>query len=385
MKKTTDSKTIISRYLAAILSSELKQKMVFLGGPRQVGKTSLAQSLMTKSSIYMNWDDDQNKEDILSKKITTSADFIIFDEIHKYRNWRQFIKGLFDKNKNNLKIMVTGSARLDHFRKGGDSLVGRYLYYRLHPLSLAELDPSYMSHKLITARLLEFGGFPETYLKQDARILRQWQRDRISRLVKEDIRDLQNIKDLSLMELLVSALPHRIGSDLSIKNLAEDLQVSPNTITSWIEILENLYLFYRISPYGAERLKAVKKKQKIYSWDWTMVSDRGARIENFVASHLLKYCHFHEDYNGHKMELRYIKDVEDREVDFIVLKDGKPEFAVECKTGERQVSKSLLYYRTRLKLPKCYQVHFGEVDYGHEKNDVRVLPFWKFCQIEKMV
>lgn len=383
MKKSTDG--ILHRYLTSVVQREIDRKMVFIGGPRQVGKTSMSLNLMNKNSVYLNWDDDLDKQIILAKKIQTSADLIIFDELHKYRNWRQLLKGLYDKHKKTLKILVTGSARLDHFRKGGDSLVGRYLYYRLHPLSLPELDPSYKEPHKILERLFRFSGFPEVYLDQNERTHRQWQRDRISRLIREDLRDLQHIKDISLIELLVQALPSRIGSDLSIKSLSEDLSVSPNTVSSWIELLENLYLFYRISPYGTERLKAVKKKQKLYSWDWTMVENNGARFENLVASQLLKYCHFHEDYNGYKMELRYIKDVEGREVDFVVLKDSKPEFAVECKTGAKKKSKSLLYYKERLSLPKCYQIHFGDEDYGHELDDVRVLPFWKFCKLEKMI
>jgi uncharacterized protein len=246
MKNTTSSKN--SRYLLTTLQNELDNKMVFLGGPRQVGKTYLSKQLMTNQSLYLNWDDDDDRATIRNTRINTEHDLVVLDEIHKFFLWRQKVKGLFDKNKNRLKILVTGSARLDHFRKGGDSLVGRYLYYRLHPYSLPELDPKFASPKETLLRLLEFGGFPEPYHRQEARFVKQWQNNRVSRLIREDLRDLKNIKDLSKIELLVDLIPSKVGSGLSIKSLQEDLQVSPNTVTDWLNLLENLYLFFRISP-----------------------------------------------------------------------------------------------------------------------------------------
>ena len=366
------------RYVSPFIQEDLPEKMVFVGGPRQVGKTTLAKSFLgSPRNGYLNWDDPEDRDLILKNKISRKEPLFVFDEIHKYRNWRGLVKGIFDKYHEETKIIVTGSARLDHFRKGGDSLVGRYHYYRLHPFSLPEVSKLPMPSDIL--HLLEYGGFPEPFFKGNHRHWSRWQKERVSRVVTQDLRDLEAVKEISLVELLVSILPTKVGSLLSIKSLVEDLNVSPHTVERWITILENLYLCYRISPFGNERIKAIKKAQKLYFWDWSQVENKGSRFENLVASHLLKYCHFHEDYNGFKMELRYIRDVEGRELDFVVLRNKKPLFAVECKTGENHKSKNLEYFKTRLNIPKVYQTHLGSKNYGHEGVDGRVLPFYKLC------
>ena len=372
-----------TRYLKPFIQEDLKNKMVFLGGPRQVGKTTLAKELIKSESAYYNWDDLASRSIILKNQIDSNSKLLVFDEIHKFRLWRTLVKGYFDKNFPDSNLLVTGSARLDHFRKGGDSLVGRYHYYRMHPFSLPEVSKKCENDLL--QGLIKFGGFPEPFLKQNEREWRRWQKERVSRVVTQDLRDLQNVKEISMIELLVELLKPRVSSSLSIKSLQEDLQVSPNTVDSWITILENLYYCYRISPYGTNRTRAVKKTQKLYLWDWSEVENEGARFENLVSGQLLKYCHFHEDYDGHKMELRYLKDVDGREVDFVVLKDKKPLFAVECKTGDRNLQPNLAYYQDRLKIPKMYQVHLGRKDYGHPTKGGQVLPFAKFCLEEQMV
>ncbi|MFY7993481.1 MAG: DUF4143 domain-containing protein [Bacteriovoracaceae bacterium] len=191
-------------------------------------------------------------------------------------------------------------------------------------------------------------------------------------------RDLNTIKHLSQVELLISMLPEKVGSPLSIKSIQEDLEVSPNTVNRWIEILEAIYYCYRILPYGPSKIRAVKKSQKLYLWDRAEIENTGARLENMIAGHLLKYCHFLEDTEGHKMELRYIRDTDLREIDFVVLKNKKPLFAVECKTGEKTISKHIHYFRDRTPIPQFYQVHLGSLDY-QDKN-IRVLPFEKFCK-----
>ena len=372
------------RYLFLPIAEDLEEKMVFLGGPRQVGKTSLSKLFLPpKSNSYLNWDDPEDREKILKNKISKEERILVFDEIHKFKNWRSLVKGIFDKYGNTTKILVTGSARLDHFRKGGDSLVGRYHYYRLHPFTLPEISKTPNRGDLDT--LLQFGGFPEPFLKQSNRHWSRWQKERVTRVVTQDLRDLETIKEISLVELLVSNLPSKVGSSLSIKSLSEDLQISPHTVDRWITILENLYLCFRISPFGSEKIKAVKKAQKLYFWDWSQVENEGAKFENLVASHLLKYCHFHEDYNGDKMELRYLRDVEGRELDFVILKNKKPLFAVECKSGEKNLSRSLNYFKIRMKIPKVYQVHRGQADFGDEEKEGRVLPFSKFCLLEKLL
>lgn len=365
----------ITRDIEKYIKTDLKSKMVFVGGPRQVGKTTLSKGLWGPSGLYLNWDDLSDRETIKSHKIPPKVKFLILDEIHKYRLWRTLLKGLYDKFAPALSIIVTGSARLDLFKKGGDSLFGRYHYYRLHPFDLAEVDKKLKRET--TQRLLEFGGFPEPYTKQDPVFYRRWGRERINRVVFQDIRDLEKINDLGKLDLLVDALPERVGSSLSLRNLAEDLEVSPNTIKNWVEVLERVYYCYRISPFGATKIRAVKKNPKLYLWDWAGVKDLGARYENMVAGHLLKYCHFMEDTLGYKMELRYLKDVDSREIDFVVIKDKKPQFAVECKTGEKSISKHIHYFKERTNIPFFYQVHLGTQDY--QEPGIRVLPFEAFC------
>lgn len=370
----------IARYLSPFLKQDLSRKMVLLGGPRQVGKTTLAKAYLESPQQYLNWDDLDDRAIIKAHKISPDLKLVVLDEVHKYARWRSLIKALYDKYSDQLSILVTGSARLDHFRKGGDSLVGRYHYYRLHPLTLAEVSPGFEEVSL--QRLLRYGGFPEPFLQESDTAYRRWSRERLSRVVSQDVADLGTVKEISLIELLVDLLPSRVGSPLSIKSLQEDLEVSPNTVSRWIQLLELVYYCYRILPYGPPRVRAVKKTNKLYLWDWAQVEDSGARFENMVAGHLLKYCHFIEDTEGHKMELKFLRDVELREIDFVVVKDRKPLFAVECKTGEANLSPAIRYYRERTPIPKFYQVHLGQKDYV-DKN-CRVLPFTKFCKIEEI-
>jgi predicted AAA+ superfamily ATPase len=303
------------------------------------------------------------------------------DEIHKYKKWRSLIKGLYDQHHSTNRFLVTGSARLDYFNKGGDSLLGRYHYYRLHPFSLCELNSS--PTKDDVAHLLAWGGFPEPLFSGTTKTLKRWQNERNYRVVHEDLISLQLVRELSLLDLLMDILPSKVGSPLSINSIAEDLQVSHATAQRWLTLFDNLYISFRIPPLGDELIRAVKKEQKLYLWDWTQITDPGARFENMVASQLLKFCHFHTDTSGERYELRYIRDTDKREIDFVVLKDKKPVMAVECKIQDKQLSPHIAYFKERITLPKIYQVHMGTKDFGNETSG-RVLPFWEFCVVENM-
>jgi predicted AAA+ superfamily ATPase len=248
----------------------------------------------------------------------------------------------------------------------------------MHPLSLAEVGERHFEE------LLRFGGFPEPFIKQDETSLRRWHQQRRERVIYSDIRDLERINEISHMELLAEALPQRVGSPLSRKSLADDLEVDFKTIERWLTILDNVYYSYRILPLGSPRIRAVKKEQKLYLWDWSEHEDEGKRWENFVASHLLKYCHYHHDRSGYKMELRFLRDTAGREIDFVVLRDGKPLFAVECKSGERSVSPNLNYFALRTKIPQFYQVHRGTRAFA-VSDQIRVLPFTMLCSELEMV
>jgi len=369
------------RYIKNPVLEDLADRMVFIGGPRQVGKTTFALSLLKNTGLkhpaYLNWDDIRIRSALLKGELPAGEPLIILDEIHKFARWRNLLKGFYDTARQSTSFIVTGSARLDYYRKGGDSLQGRYHYYRLHPFSLSELTSKPTDDDLVT--LLNFGGFPEPCLRSQRKFWRRWQRERVQRVIYEDIRDLENIKEISLLELLAEELPNRVGSPLSVKNLKELLQVAHNTVERWLQIFERLYYCFRIPPYGTPRIRAVKKEQKLYMWDWSLVPESGPRFENLVASHLLKYCHFKEDTEGYNMELRFLRDTDKREVDFVVLQDSVPLLAVECKTGERSVNPAMYYYKERTEIPEWYQVHQGTRDY--EKKGIRVLPFITFCKI----
>lgn len=372
------------RYLTDAVTRDLADKMVFIGGPRQVGKTTLALSLLRgtsgeSSAAYLSWDSLADREAILAGRLPANQPRVVLDEIHKYAKWRGLVKGLYDKHKSAVSFLVTGSARLDYYRKGGDSLQGRYHYYRLHPFSLAECGTEDSSSSLVDD-LLRFGGFPEPLLKADERHHRRWLREQSDRVLREDLRDLEHVREVSLLDLLLAHLPACVGSPLSVNSLSKLLQVAHESVERWLSIFERLYLCYRLSPYGGSRIRAVRKERKLYFWDWSRVAEAGPRFENMVASQLLKYCHFVEDTEGHGMELRYIRDTDGREVDFVVVRDGLPEFAVECKSGDRRPSPACRYFRERTNIPRFYQVHLGTGDFGHATTETRVLPFATFCR-----
>lgn len=371
---------IYKRYIQKSVKDDLKDKMVFVGGPRQVGKTTFALSFLPEPSerhpAYLNWDNISDRRVLLSEELPPGEKFIIFDEIHKFARWRNLVKGFYDTQKSQTSFIITGSARLEYYSKGGDSLHGRYHYYRLHPFSLLELNARPTRNDFET--LIKFGGFPEPCLKAEEKFWRRWQRERLHRVIYEDIRDLENIKEISLLELLAEELPHRVGAPLSVKKIKELLQVAHETVERWINIFERMYYCFRIPPYGPRRVRAVKKEQKLYLWDWSTVADPGPRFENFIAAQLLKYCHFIEDTQGFRMDLRFLRDTDKREIDFVVLKDNQPLFAVECKTGEKDINPALFYFTERTRIPEFYQVHKGEKDF--EKKGVRVLPAHTFCK-----
>ncbi|NWG13782.1 MAG: ATP-binding protein [Acidobacteria bacterium] len=358
--------------------------MVFIGGPRQVGKTTFALSLLKTHPknethpAYLNWDLGEHRERLLRGEVPAAESLVLLDEIHKFARWRSLVKGIYDTRKSKQSILVIGSARLDYYRKGGDSLQGRYHYYRLHPFSLREADPG--AHSATLDLLLRFGGFPEPFLAASVQEHRRWQREQLERVIHDDLRDLERVREVSMIELLLHHLPGCVGSPLSVKSLSELLQVAHETVERWLTILERLYVCFRISPYGAPRIRAVKKEKKLYFWDWSQTPEGGLRLENLVASQLLKYCHWREDTEGHAMELRYLRDTDKREVDFVVLCDSRPEFAVECKTGERSVSPAAGYFKVRTGIPAFFQTHLGTRDYVHAGTGIRVLPFHRLCQ-----
>lgn len=383
------------RYIFDNIVDDLQEKMVFLAGPRQVGKTTLAQYIAKekfKRSNYFNWDKQEHRNRIIKELFDQDVDFIIFDELHKYPEWKNYIKGIFDVDKNKYQILVTGSARLDVYKKGGDSLMGRYHYYRLHPFSLGEALVEKLQYEVggslqfpFSSKqtkdtfniLLQFGAFPEPFIKQNMRTLRRWQRQRVDKIVREDIRDIEIIRDLAKLELLVDILPSKVGSKFSLNSIKEDLKVSYNTVSDWLDILDRFYYTFRIYPYASTLIKSLRKEAKLYLWDWSVVKDGGHRLENLVASHLLKFVHYLEDTQGYRASLNYIRDIDGREVDFLVSIDEKPWFAVEVKSSDTNISKHLRYFMNKIKIPYAFQLtQVCGVDV--QRDDVRLMSVEKF-------
>ena len=344
--------------------------MVFVAGPRQVGKTTLALAVPDARPGYLNWDVAEHRERILRRELPPTG-LWVFDEIHKYRGWRNYLKGLYDARPKGVRILVTGSARLDVYRFGGDSLQGRYHLLRLHPLSAAEL-------RLTTSDdlrdLFKLGGFPEPYFGGSQVEARRWSREYRTLLIREEVANLERVQDLGALELLMLRLPELVGSPLSINALREDLQVSHKTAAAWLEVLERLYAIFRLPPFGAPAIRAVKKEQKHYHLDWSVVPADPARFENLVACHLLKWVHHQQDTQGSDVELRYFRDTDGREVDFVVLDRRRPILCVECKWSDAAADKSLRYFKVRFPDCDAWQISAtGTRDYVNA-DGIRIAP-----------
>ena len=347
------------RYITSNILKDLDKKMVFVGGPRQVGKTTLAKAILSSnypSGRYLNWDFDDDRQDILQKKWSSDQKLLVFDELHKFPRWKTWVKGIYDVSHELHSFLITGSARLDVYRRGGDSLMGRYHYWRLHPFTLDEI-PRDISPEEAFHRLMTVGGFPEPFLDGDERAARRWRRERFDRVLREDIRDLEQVRNIQLLGMFLDMLRHRVGGLVTLSNLAGDLEISPKTAKTWLEVLERMYLVFSVRPYIKSLPRAVLKPPKVYFFDnGDVIGDEGARFENLIATSLLKRLHFLEDRDGYRYKLRYIRDKEGREVDFLIVKEGKIEELIEVKFSEDNISNSLRYYAERLNPPKATQI-----------------------------
>lgn len=362
---------IQKRYIEDQIRSDLQRKMVFVGGPRQVGKTTEAKRILSGTGNgYLNWDIPSDRERILQNEWPVT-DLLVLDEMHKYTKWRDVLKGLYDQFHPDIQILVTGSAQLDYYRQGGDSLQGRYHYLRMHPLSIAELDSDRSG---VLQDLLQLGGFPEPFFSGSETEAKRWSREYRSRLLEDDIRSLERVQDLAKMELLMLRLPSLVGSPLSINALREDLHVSHKTVENWIQIYERLYAIFRVPPFGAPSIRAVKKEQKHYHADWTLVESDASRFENLVASHLLKWVHWRIDTLGDDLELRYFRDTDGREVDFVLCNGAIPILAIECKWNDRDIDSSLKYFKTKFPDVEAWQISAtGQKDYLSAEG-IRIAP-----------
>jgi uncharacterized protein len=369
------------RYIAALVEEALGDaKMAFIAGPRQVGKTTFARSLVTPAD-YFSWDLSAHRKRILRDPMfweisTRGRQRIVLDEIHKYPRWKRLLKGIYDTEGHELEIIVTGSGRLDVYQKGGDSLFGRYSLARLHPFTLGELLsrspqvvrppstldraladlPSFPGAAAALDQLETFSGFPEPLFAARAEKLRRWRRARRDLVLREDLRDLTRVRELGLIDMLVELLPERIGSPLSVNALREDLGVAFDTAKSWLAILERLYYLFELRPFAGKLARTLRREGKVYLYDYTELEDPGARFENMVALHLRKLVDAWNDYGHGDFGLWYVRDKERSEVDFVITDRRRPYMLVEAKLTDDQVSPSLRYFRERLSPRHAIQV-----------------------------
>ena len=360
-------------------------KMAFISGPRQSGKTTIAKRLLKqyKEGSYFNWDDitfrklwTKDPSLIIKEKSNHNCPLIVLDEIHKAKLWKRSLKGVYDTKGTEYNILVTGSARLNIYKKGSDSLLGRYYLFRLHPFSLNELikkkhkitvenlidslfskslDPAKQSKDALE-QLYQFGPFPEPLLAKSKQVLNLWQRNRIELIIREDIRDLSNLKELSQIEMLASILPERVANPLSIKSLSEDLEVAYTTVKRWLFYLQELYYCFEIKPYFKSLPRALKKEGKLYLWDFSEIENEGARFENLIALHLLKYCHYLTDTGAGVFDLHYLKNREKKEIDFLITKKNKPWLPIEVKLSQDTSSNNWAAFTKHLDCKHVIQV-----------------------------
>ncbi len=353
---------VYPRNLFAHILKDLNRKFVFLAGPRQVGKTTLAENIMKKlNGIHLLYEDEHDRAKILKKEYVHKS-WVCLDEFHKFERWKNHIKGVYDKYHKTLHLLLTGSARLDIFQKSGDSLMGRYYLYHLYPLSCGELHTDVIPtlpqdmHSLTSKikgipELLKFGGFPEPFSLQSEKEHLRWSNMRRNLIIREDLRELTHIQLIGLVEQLMLLLPSKIGSLFSYRSLAEDIQVGVPTIQNWIQVFEKLYLLFKISPYSKRITRAIQRQPKYYFYDWSQVEDESSKFENFIASHLWKAVQVWTDLGEANLSLHFLRDREKREVDFLITKNEKPWFMVEAKLAETSPSENLLHFSRLLNIP----------------------------------
>jgi uncharacterized protein len=341
----------MERAQASYILHDLKKKMVFLTGPRQVGKTWLAKKVSEHYAKpqYLNYDRFDDREMIRKEAWPDATDLLILDEIHKMPEWKNWVKGIFDTKPTSLHILVTGSARLETFRQSGDSMAGRFFNHHLFPFSYKEL-PEKRADSI--DNLIIRGGFPEPFCAEEEVDADRWRLQYIDGLIRTDILDFERVHDLRTIQTILELLRRRVGSPVSFNSIAEDVQASPNTVKRYIEIMEALYIVFRITPYSNNIARSLLKEPKIYFFDTGMViGNEGAHFENMVAVSLLKHVRGISDYLGRQSELRYIRTKDGDEVDFCIIEKNRPTQIVEAKAGGKDIGTSLEKFHAKYGLP----------------------------------
>ncbi len=366
----------LGRLYTSILQDHLDRhrQMAFVTGPRQVGKTTVCRSL---AEAYLNWDNSEDRRTLLRgtgaladllglDRLRARKTVVALDEIHKFPRWKGFLKGVFDTYGDRAGVIATGSARIEVFRRGGDSLMGRYLPYRMHPLTVGErlrtsipsapMAPSAELPEAEWLALWEHGGFPEPFVKRDSRFTRRWRTLRQEQLAREDLRDLTRIQDIRTTETLMQLLAERSGQQLVYSNLAQELQVSVDSVKRWVDLFTRLHFGFLVRPWSRNVSKSLRKEPKWFLRDWSGITDEGARAETMVGCHLLKATECWTDLGLGEFGLHYLRDKLKREVDFLVTRERKPWLLVEVKLGETRLSPALSCFQDQLGAPHALQV-----------------------------
>ena len=364
------------------------KSMIFLVGPRQAGKTTLAQIISGSftNNLYFNWDIAEHRTNFIQNPLffeavdrrDSSIPLIILDEIHKYRDWKNYLKGVYDQFHDEYQFLISGSGRLDLYQKGGDSLAGRYFLFHLWPFTISELGKRnreiglflnnplqiVMEHadelKEIWSGLSELSGFPEPYLSGRMATYRRWSNIYSQQLIREDIRDLTGVKSVVDMETLYYLLPSKAGSPISIPSLARDLKASYNSIQSWLLVFERFFLTFSIGPWTRRIARAIQKERKVYLWDTPRIKEPAARFENMVALELYRAVTAWNDMGYGRFSLHFIKNKEQQEVDFLIANEGEPIVLVEAKLSDTEPSPALKKFQGVLKKPAIQLVGESE-------------------------
>ncbi len=335
----------MERLLTPYIKRDSIKKIILLSGPRQSGKTTLTKQLF-KTFDYFSFDASEDRESLLKKQWRRDFECILFDELHKMPAWKRWLKGIYDTEGNNPRLIVTGSANLETFQKVGDSLAGRYFSYRLHPIDLKE-GVTYWDKSVDTVfkRLMSCGGFPEPFLDGTLEFYRRWQKSHLDVILRQDFLDIYSVRSIKKLELLIDLLKPRVSSTTSYANLASDLEVDNKTIKAWLGMLENIYAIFTVTPYHQNIARSFLKEPKFYFYDIARVPDGGARLENLVACSLLKEIHFLEDTEGHQGRLHYLKTKDDKEIDFLIVMNDKPILMIEVKSSDDTPVRSFEYFQ----------------------------------------
>ena len=347
---------MIRRTLDSSLMRDLQEKIVLLSGPRQCGKTTLSKALFKKFD-YLNYDSSMDRNILFSQTWNRGSDLLILDELHKMRQWKSWIKGVFDTEGARPRLLVTGSARLNQLRKAGDSLAGRHFHYRLHPLDLKELNLSKEKERedALTA-ILNVGGFPEPFLKNSLKYYNRWSASHLDVILRQDLLDIDPVRDIKGIEILISLLAQKTGAKISMAALARQLQRDPKTVARWISLLENLYIIFKVPPYHKNISRAVLKESKYYFYDTGRVQGNAARWENTAACALLKEIQRLFDTEGIKGGLYFIQTKSGKEIDFFIPIEGKGNWLIEAKWRDYDFSPNFKYFAPHFKNVRCAQV-----------------------------